>query len=52
MHYIDVKNLVFRYEEEPLLENISFEVNAGDFVMLTGENGAAKTTLFEIYLAY
>lgn len=45
MHYIDVRNLAFRYEEEPLLENISFEVNAGDFVMLTGENGAAKTTL-------
>ncbi|WP_033541160.1 metal ABC transporter ATP-binding protein [Planococcus sp. CAU13] len=45
MHYIDVKNLAFQYEEEPLLENISFRVNPGDFVMLTGENGAAKTTL-------
>lgn len=45
MHYIEVKNLAFHYEEEPVLENISFEVDPGDFVMLTGENGAAKTTL-------
>lgn len=45
MHYIKVKNLAFHYEDEPVLENISFDVNPGDFVMLTGENGAAKTTL-------
>lgn len=45
MHYIQVKNLAFQYEKEPVLENISFEVNAGEFIMLTGENGAAKTTL-------
>lgn len=45
MHYIEVKNLAFQYQNEPVLENISFEVDAEDFVMLTGENGAAKTTL-------
>jgi zinc transport system ATP-binding protein len=45
VHYIEVKNLAFQYEEEPILENISFAVDASDFVMLTGENGAAKTTL-------
>lgn len=45
MHYIKVKDLAFHYVDELVLENISFEVNPGDFVMLTGENGAAKTTL-------
>ncbi len=45
MEYIKVDDLAFHYEDEPVLENISFEVNSGDFVMLTGENGAAKTTL-------
>lgn len=45
MHYIKVEDLAFQYEKEPVLENISFEVNAGEFIMLTGENGAAKTTL-------
>ena len=45
MHYIEVDNLAFHYENEPVLQNISFTVNPGEFVMLTGENGAAKTTL-------
>ncbi len=45
MQYIEVNKLAFHYEDEPVLENISFQVNAGDFAMLTGENGAAKTTL-------
>lgn len=45
MHYIKVTDLAFKYEDETVLENISFTVNAGEFVMLTGENGAAKTTL-------
>ena len=44
-HYIDVKDLAFYYEDEPVLTDINFTVNAGEFVMLTGENGAAKTTL-------
>lgn len=35
----------FHYDDEPVLSNITFTVNPGEFVMLTGENGAAKTTL-------
>ena len=45
MHYIEVNDLTFYYDEEPVLENISFTVDPGEFVMLTGENGAAKSTL-------
>lgn len=45
MTYIDVKDLAFQYDDEPVLENISFKVEPGDFLILTGENGAAKTTL-------
>lgn len=44
-HYIDVKDLSFNYENEPVLTDITFQVDPGEFVMLTGENGAAKTTL-------
>lgn len=35
----------FNYEDEPVLSDINFTVDPGEFVMLTGENGAAKTTL-------
>lgn len=44
-HYIKVDELSFNYEDEPVLTGITFTVNPGEFVMLTGENGAAKTTL-------
>lgn len=44
-HYIEVKDLSFNYDGEPVLSDITFTVDAGEFVMLTGENGAAKTTL-------
>ena len=45
MHYIEVKDLSFYYDEEPVLENISFTVDPVEFVMMTGESGAAKSTL-------
>lgn len=44
-HYIEVDDLSFGYDDEPVLSDITFTVDAGEFVMLTGENGAAKTTL-------
>src|SRR5690625_2932707 len=43
--YIEVNDLSFKYEDEPILTDITFTVDAGEFVMLTGKNGAAKTTL-------
>ncbi|MGX7195852.1 metal ABC transporter ATP-binding protein [Enterococcus olivae] len=45
MHYIEVKNLTFYYDDEPVLEGVNYHVDAGEFVILTGENGAAKSTL-------
>ena len=44
-HYIEVKDMSFSYGDEPVLSGIHFTVDPGEFVMLTGENGAAKTTL-------
>lgn len=45
MHYIEVENLTFYYDDEPVLEGVSYHVDPGEFVILTGENGAAKSTL-------
>lgn len=47
MKYIDVKELTFYYGDEPVLENVSYHVDSGEFVILTGENGAAKSTLIK-----
>ena len=45
MSYIEVEDLSFYYDNEPVLENVSYHVDPGEFVILTGENGAAKSTL-------
>ncbi|MBS7577310.1 MULTISPECIES: metal ABC transporter ATP-binding protein [unclassified Enterococcus] len=50
MHYIDVQNLSFYYDDEPVLENITYHIDNGEFVILTGENGAAKSTLIKATL--
>ena len=52
MRYITVEDLSFYYDKEPVLEHINYSVDSGEFVTLTGENGAAKTTLIKASLWY
>lgn len=50
MEIISVKNLSFRYNKasEFTLNDISFSVNQGDFLILIGESGSGKTTLLKM----
>ncbi|CYW09861.1 metal ABC transporter ATP-binding protein [Streptococcus suis] len=50
MRYITVEDLSFYYDKEPVLEHIHYYLDSGEFVTLTGENGAAKTTLIKATL--
>ncbi|MBF0818364.1 metal ABC transporter ATP-binding protein [Streptococcus acidominimus] len=50
MRYITVEDLSFVYDQEPVLEHIYYHLDSGEFVTLTGENGAAKTTLIKATL--
>lgn len=50
MRYITVEQLAFQYDNEPVLQNISYHLDSGEFVTLTGENGAAKSTLVKATL--
>jgi len=47
---IDVKNLSVRYESTVALQNISCQIEQGDFVGLVGPNGGGKTTLAKTIL--
>ncbi len=49
---IEVRNIWFRYAEtEPfVLEDISFVIEPGEFVTITGPSGGGKTTLVKIML--
>ncbi|AGG63626.1 Mn/Zn ABC transporter ATPase [Streptococcus suis SC070731] len=45
-----MEDLSFYYDKEPVLEHIHYYLDSGEFVTLTGENGAAKTTLIKATL--
>lgn len=45
MIVLSAKDLAVGYEGKAVLQNISFEVKAGDYFCIVGENGSGKTTL-------
>lgn len=47
---IRAENLRFAYVHTPVLEGVSFNVTAGDYVGLIGPNGGGKTTLLKLLL--
>ena len=44
------ENVRFAYSRVPVLENVSFNVQAGDYVGIIGPNGGGKTTLLKLLL--
>ena len=50
MALIRAENLSLGYDARTIAENISFEVNAGDYLCIIGENGSGKTTLMRTLL--
>lgn len=47
---LHVDHLSFRYQSEPILDEVSFTVHPGDYVGLVGPNGAGKSTLIKVIL--
>ena len=47
---VEIADLTVRYQQHPVLENISFSVVAGDYVAIAGTNGCGKTTLIRTIL--
>ncbi|MHC4124022.1 MAG: ABC transporter ATP-binding protein, partial [Planctomycetota bacterium] len=45
---IEIKNLNFRYTQQCILKNFSFEVSENSFVAIAGPNGAGKSTLLNL----
>ena len=44
---LEVKNLTFGYEDEPVLENFNMSISKNEILLIDGENGAGKTTLLK-----
>lgn len=45
---LSVQDLTFSYGQKKALDNVSFQISAGECTLLLGENGAGKSTLFSL----
>ena len=50
MPLLSFENLSIGYENNIILENLSFAIEEGDYVAILGENGAGKSTLLKTML--
>ena len=50
MSLVSVQSVSYKYNSELVLENVSFDIEEGDFLGIIGPNGAGKTTLFHCML--
>jgi ABC-type multidrug transport system fused ATPase/permease subunit len=49
LHHLTIRGLSYHYsKDKPGIEDIDFEVNAGDFTVITGRVGSGKSTLLRV----
>ena len=47
---IEIKNLNFSYNDQPVLRDVNLTLHQGDYVAMIGPNGGGKTTLLKLML--
>ncbi|MCL6661952.1 metal ABC transporter ATP-binding protein [Paenibacillus sp. FSL K6-1122] len=45
-----MRDVVFGYGKEPVIDQLSLDIHVGEFIGITGPNGSAKTTLLKLLL--
>lgn len=52
VHNLEVRDLVFSYSQDALLNGISFVVHKGERIAIIGQNGSGKSTLIDLLLRF
>ncbi|MEG0146533.1 MAG: ATP-binding cassette domain-containing protein, partial [Clostridia bacterium] len=47
MALLTLKNVTLGYENLVAVENVTFRIDEGDYVVVVGENGSGKSTLIK-----
>jgi len=50
MKLIEAKNISYKINDRNILNNISFVINYGELVKISGDNGSGKTTMLKIII--
>ncbi len=50
MAFFEVQSVFFKYEDQWILEDISFQVEKGELIAIVGPSGCGKTTLLRIFV--
>jgi subfamily B ATP-binding cassette protein MsbA len=48
IEHVEFDDISFAYDDEPVLQNLSFDVDKGDFIAFVGESGAGKSTVVSL----
>lgn len=49
---IELKHVSFSYPGTPVLRDVSFQIDSGEFIGMIGPNGGGKTTLLKLILGF
>lgn len=49
---VEVNNITFGYNQEPVLVDVNLEIKRGEYVALVGPNGSGKSTLLKLMLGF
>lgn len=49
---VSFENVFFAYQDTPVLHDITFQIEAGEFIGVIGPNGGGKTTLLKLIMGF